>query len=105
MNGEHSETRDREPRTVRRHETYEADHWFVADVEEIDKVFATDVSDSASSESIRVDFDGVAAETSTNDLDDDVEHVNVSGWLPLPEAVELREKLTGAIEDARDNSE
>jgi hypothetical protein len=92
---------ERESREYRKHDDYKEDHWRVLDVDGVDKVFAT-VAPDRRDESVRVDLDGFIVDTPTNDLGGGGENVNTSLWLPLPEAVELRDHLDEAIEEARD---
>lgn len=96
-----SEPSDREKPIARDHDTYKEDHWKVLDVEGVDKVFATTLSDASSP--VRIDFDGEAAPSVMRDLGDEGDNVNVSAWLSLPDAIQLRDYLNNAIEEARDS--
>lgn len=93
---------DREPRQIRDHDTYKEDHWTVVDIGGIDNVFATTTVDRAD-EQVRIDFDGVGAASRMNEFDIEGKNINSSVWLPLPEAVQLRDQLTEAIEEARND--
>jgi hypothetical protein len=89
----------RKPPENREHDDYKQDHWEVLDVESVDKTFATDVQPRP--EEIRLDFDGNASASVMRTLADEGDNINISAFLSLPNAVELRDQLNEAIEQAR----
>jgi hypothetical protein len=90
----------REDRQFRNHDTYKQENWTVVDIDGVDNVFVTPTLDRYK-ESIRIDIDGFGAESVMNDLDITHDNINTSVWVPLPEAVMLRNQLTEAIETVR----
>jgi len=83
------------PPEWRTHETYvETEQWTVADVEDVDRVFATDAGDGT----VRLDLDGRAAPSA--EIADDGSPVNMSIWFDDAGAEELVEQLVDAILEA-----
>lgn len=97
---------DREKPAYRRHETYKEKHWTVVDIRGVDKVFATPGLPKSDDETpVRIDMDGVAAASTMRDVGEVGDDINTSAWVPLEEAVELRDQLTEAINNARGGRE
>lgn len=86
----------REAPELRNHDSYKEDYWKVLDVDSVDKVFSTSVSD----ERVRVDLDGHAAPSGMRDLANEGDNVNISVWLSLEYAEELVDHLSEAIEES-----
>jgi len=94
---------EREPTKVRTHSTYKQDHWEVLDLSHVDNVFATvsaHKSDPSRGE-LRIDIDGYAASSTMRTLAEEDDNVNVSAWLSVPEAVQLRDSLNDALSDVK----
>jgi len=85
-------TADRKPAPVRDHNTYLQDNWTVADVEHVDRVFATSTEDE-----IRIDLDGFFADSETGDVGTAGENANLSVWMDPEKAKELASQLIGAL--------
>ncbi|MDB2283677.1 hypothetical protein PM038_00105 [Halorubrum ezzemoulense] len=97
---------ERESPAIRRHETYEQDNWKVLDIEGVDNIFSTWGRDIKSNElQVRVDIDGVIADSAMNDLGHTGDNINTSIWLSLDAAHELNSELTKAIEEGENKQE
>lgn len=94
-----NELNKRENPIQRNHNTYKQEHWSVLDIDGVDKVFATWLSDPH--EPVRLDLDGEAAGSVMRDLAKEGDNVNISAWLSLPDAVQLRDLLDDAIQESR----
>ena len=100
---------EREPVARRSHDTYKKDHWTVVDIDDVDKVFATAVGGPGShprrSPQVRVDVDGFIAKSVMNDVGEADDDVSTSIWLTVPDALELLEHLSDAVEEAKNRDD
>lgn len=79
----------------RKHETYmESDHWTVLDMSGVDNLFVADLTQKQGE--IRIDMDGFIEPSS--DVGKEGDNVNVSAWIPLEKAKELRDQLDKALD-------
>jgi len=88
---------DRKPAPIRDHNTYLQDNWTVADVDRIDRVFATGAGGE-----VRIDLDGRFAESETGDVGTPGKNANVSAWMQPEQAKELAAQIIDALPTADD---
>jgi len=85
-------TTDRKPVPLRDHNTYKQENWTVADVDRIDRVFAT-----STEEEIRVDLDGYFADSEMSDMNAVGQNANLSVWMTPAKAKELAAQIIGEL--------
>lgn len=85
--------------SLRRHETYKQDKWTVVDIEDVDKVFATESKGRRDEKQVRMDLDGFIAKSMMNDVGESGDNVNTSIWLTVPDARQLVEYLEEALDE------
>lgn len=84
----------RESPEWRKHETYvESDHWTVLDMSGVDNLFVADLKDEKGE--VRLDMDGFVEPSS--DVGEKGDNVNISAWIPIEKAKELRDQLQKAL--------
>ena len=83
---------DRKPVPLRDHNTYLQDNWTVADIDGVDRVSASEADGD-----IRIDLDGVFAESPRRDVGETGDNANVSVWMDAGHAKELASQLIGAL--------
>lgn len=88
----------REGPRERDHDTYAKPHWRTAHVEDVDRVFATDVSSMDDRDGVRLDLDGVGSGGA--DLHRKGENIQSSIWIGQPQATILFRQLAEALQES-----